>query len=665
MELLKRFFGSGDYMPHGFCYLWNAHLVWLHLISDSLIALSYFAIPVTLVWCVKKRRDLPFHWMFLLFGAFIVACGMTHVMDVWTLWHANYWLAGGIKAVTAAASVSTAILLTNLAPRIVEMPGVEQLLRSRDLLEREIGDLRNEEMRLRIRERTYREQAALLDITHDAIFVRDMQGQITYWNRAAEELYGWQSSEVAGRVAQDLLRKIFPKPLAEIETEILATGEWQGELTHHRKDGTPVVVSSRWALQRDSDGKPTAILESNRDITTAKRHEKRFEKLLEAAPDGIVAINDRGSIELVNAQTEKLFGYSRGELIGTGIEILIPEPLRRVHEWHRAKFMHAPHVRAMGVGLKLFGRRKDRSEFPVEISLSPLETESGTFILSVIRDVTVQRESTEKIQNLNRALEQKLLELNHANGDLESFSYSVSHDLRAPLRHIDGFARILQDDHASELSPEAARYLTRIVEGANRMGYLIDDLLALGRVGRKELSARAVDLDEVVRQVVAELPPGTESRQIHWSFEPLGQALCDAGLVKLVFSNLLLNAVKFTRTRQTAEIQVGKRDLKGTVCYFVRDNGVGFDPKYADKLFGVFQRLHSQQEFEGTGVGLATVRRVILRHNGDIWAESQPNGGATFTFTLTPCSRISAPQETEERSRDGHNGSGNSAGGRQ
>jgi PAS domain S-box-containing protein len=636
MEFLKRLFASGDYMPHGFCYLWNAHLVWLHVVSDSLIALSYFAIPAVLLWFVFKRRDFPFNWMFVLFGVFIVACGMTHVMEVWNLWHANYWLSGAIKAVTAAASVSTACLLTNLAPRVMAMPAFDQLIRSHSSLEQQVGDLHNEKTKLLIREAAYRDQAALLDLTYDAIFVRDLNSRLTYWNRAATELYGWAREEACGKVSHVILRTEFPKPLAEIELEVFAAGSWDGELTHCKRDGSKIIVDSRWSLATDAAGKPVAILESNRDITARKRMEGRFQNLLEAAPDAIVIVNHSGLIELVNAQTEKLFGYSRAELIGQPVETLVPEKHRAVHVGHRRDYAQASHTREMSAGIDLRARRKDGTEFPVEISLSPLETEHGILITSAIRDITKRREATDKIQKLNSELQQKIADLDAQNGELESFSYSVSHDLRAPLRHIDGFARILQEDCAAELSPDARRYLKRITEGANRMGSLIDDLLALGRVGRREIAFRSVRLNEMVTRAIGDLPPGTESRAIEWKIESLGEARWDPGLLKLVFSNLLSNAVKFTRTRQSTVIEVGKRNIDGRSAFFVRDNGVGFDPRYADKLFGVFQRLHRQEDFEGTGIGLATVRRIIQRHGGDAWAESQPDQGATFLFTL-PC----------------------------
>lgn len=647
MDFLKQLFGSGPYMPHGFCYLWNSKLVWLHVISDSLIALSYFAIPAVLLWFVKKRRDLPFNWMFLLFGIFIVACGMTHLMEVWNLWHGDYWLSGGIKAVTAAASVLTAVMLVRVTPKALALPGIGQLLKSKADLERQVSGLRDEEMRGLIREAAYRDLADLLDLTHDAIFVRDMRSKITYWNRASENLYGWHFHEAAGKVSHEMLRTEFPQPLPAIEAQIVASGSWEGELVHHKRDGTEVIVSSRWALERDADGNPAAILESNRDITRSREVEKRFETLLETAPDAMVVVDAKGAIKLVNAQTEKLFGYVRAELIGQPVEVLVPDRFRPVHATHREDYAQSPHARAMGVGLELCGVRKNGVEFPVEISLSPLRTEEGILVSSTIRDVSLRREASDKIRNLNDALKQKIQDLGSLNKEMETFSYSVSHDLRAPLRHIDGFARILTEEHAAELSADAKHYLEHIVTAANRMGALIDDLLSLGRVGRREMNIRAANLDDLIKQAMADLPPGTENRAIDWKIEPLGDTVCDPGLVKLMFSNLLSNAVKFTRTRSKALIEIGKCSRNETMVYFIRDNGVGFDAKYADKLFGVFQRLHSHQDFEGTGVGLATVRRVVQRHGGNVWAESELGVGTTFFFTLAPHAKDTPPLETE------------------
>jgi PAS domain S-box-containing protein len=567
----------------------------LHAISDSLIALAYFSIPITLVWFVRKRRDLPFSWMFVLSGAFIVACGSTHAIEVWNIWHGNYWLAGVLKAITAGISVSAAVLLIALVPKAVDLPNLSQWTRLTANLQKEIHDRKEIEVNLRISEANYREQAELIELTHDAIFVRGLRSEILFWNEAAERLYGWKKEEVRGRTTHELLETRFPKPLVEIEAEIAEKGYWEGEVTHQRRDGSAIVVSSRWALRRDRNGKPVSILESNSDITHRKTEEKRFRNLLEAAPDAMVIVDQGGRIQLVNAQTERVFAYKREELVGQQVEILVPQRFQGKHTEHRDGYSQAPHPRSMGAGLELYGRRKNGTELPVEISLSPLETEDGTLISSAIRDVTDRRSNQAQIHELNADLNQKVAELSAANKDLESFSYSVSHDLRAPLRHIDGFARILKDEHAGELSEEGQRYLDRVMLAANHMGRLVDALLNLARVGRREMALSRTKLDDIVRQAIAELPDEPGDRKIEWRVQPLPEAECDPGLLKLVFLNLLSNALKFTRGRQPSVIEVNTITANGSPVIFVRDNGVGFDSKYADKLFGAFQRLHRQE----------------------------------------------------------------------
>jgi PAS domain S-box-containing protein len=277
-----------------------------------------------------------------------------------------------------------------------------------------------------------------------------------------------------------------------------------------------------------------------------------------------------------------------------------------------------------------------------------------TRLVGVNVDITDQKLRETEAALLNATLElrveERTTELVRANQELEAFSYSVSHDLRAPLRHIDGFARILLEDHAEELSAEGRHHLDRILASVNHMGHLVDDLINLARIGRKEMTKQRVNLEEVVRQALSDLPQEEEKREIEWRIEPLPEVEGDPGLLKLVFHNLLSNAAKFTRTRQPAVIEVGTSGPREAPVIFIRDNGVGFDPQYADKLFGVFQRLHRQEDFEGTGIGLATVQRIIRRHGGEIRTEAAVDRGATFFLTLKPAPNSNAPGgATEEK----------------
>ncbi len=352
-------------------------------------------------------------------------------------------------------------------------------------------------------------QARLLDVAHDAIMVRDMDGRISYFNRGAEIRYGWTRQEAVGQVAHHLLKTQSTEPLDEVESKLLRDEEWEGELVHIRRDGTRIDVASRWVLERDDQGRPLSILEINNDISERKR--------------------------------------------------------------------------------------------------------------------------------IDEALRQRTAQLEAANKELEAFSYSVSHDLRAPLRAIDGFSRILLEDFAEPLPDEAKEYLQSVRNNARQMGRLVDDLLAFARLGRQAIRKHIIDPAKLVRQCLDELRGEQDGRSIDVIMGDLPPCQAEPNLLKQVWINLLSNAIKYTRGREVATIEIGSRDHgdpSGESVYFVRDNGVGFDMRYADKLFGVFQRLHRAEEYEGTGVGLAIVQRIVHRHGGRVWAEARPHEGATFYFTL-------------------------------
>src|ERR1700738_2441565 len=342
-----------------------------------------------------------------------------------------------------------------------------------------------DDLEIEVAERT--QQASLLNLTHDTIFVRDMSDVITYSNRGAQELYGWTAEEAIGKRAHELLQSVFPESIEEVRAELLRSGRWDGELEKTRADGSKVIVSSRWSLRRDEQARPAAILETNNDITERERREQ-------------------------------------------------------------------------------------------------------------------------EIRALNEELGKRTAELEIINKELEAFAYSISHDLRAPLRHMAGFTELLQKNTASILNEKNQRYVRMILESAQRMGNLIDDLLAFSRIGRAETHKTMVSLDQLVEEALTEVRQDTEGRNIVWKVGRLPAWYGDRSMLRLVFVNLISNAVKFTRTRSQAEIEIGcMNQEQEQVVVFIRDNGVGFDMKYVNKLFGVFQRLHAPEAFEGTGIGLATV----------------------------------------------------------
>jgi signal transduction histidine kinase len=386
IESLQRFLSEDGFMPHGMCYLWRPSVLALHLVSDALITLAYFSIPFTLVHFVRKRRDLKFQWMFVCFAIFIVACGATHAVEIWVIWHPTYWLSGSIKAITALASVPTAILLIKLVPQALRLPSPSHLETANAALQKEII------------ERTQAEK--------------------------------------------------------EVECQQIA------------------------------------LARSNAELVTA-------------------------------------------------------------------------------------------------------------------------------------------------NAELKSFSYSVSHDLRAPLRTIDGFSHALLEDCADRLDDDGKDHLNRIRAATQRMGLLIDDLLSLSHLSRAAMKWQSIDLSAIARSIAGDLRTEQPERQIELHIQDGLTITADPGLIRVALGNLLNNAWKFTSKRASAHIEFGQAVVNGAAAFFVRDNGAGFDPAYADRLFGAFQRLHGMTEFAGTGIGLATVQRIIHRHGGRVWAESAVDCGATFYFTLS------------------------------
>jgi PAS domain S-box-containing protein len=362
------------------------------------------------------------------------------------------------------------------------------------------------------------------------------------------------------------------------------------------------------------------------ELERLKRSEERFRLAVEAAPNAMVMVDRTGKIVLVNSQTEKLFGYAREELLGRKVEILVPPRFRAAHPAHRAGFHANPRARPMGVGRDLHGLRKDGSEIPVEIGLNPIEAEEGLVLASIV-DITQRKKIEEQARETAR--------LEAAQKELEAFSYSVAHDLRAPLRHIDGFIQMLGTHTAGKLDDRGRDLMEKIAQAAKKLGSLIDELLAFSRTARLDLSLETVSLRALVDEVIADLKEGLGERAVEWRIGELPDAECDPGMLRLVFANLIGNALKFSRDRAPAVIHISrKEDAAGQLVICVRDNGVGFDMRFSDKLFGVFQRLHRMEEFEGTGIGLAHVRRIIDKHGGHTCAEGEVGKGAAFYFTL-------------------------------
>ncbi len=377
------------------------------------------------------------------------------------------------------------------------------------------------------------------------------------------------------------------------------------------------------------------ITERKRAEQALKQSEATLRSIFRAAPVGIGLVSDR-ILKRVNDQICQMVGYTADELVEQNARMLYPteEDYQYVG---REKYAQ---IGARGTGtVETRWQRKDGNIIDVLLSSTPLDpSDLSAGVTFTALDITDRVQAEALIRQLNEELEERVIartvELKAANEELEAFTYSVSHDLRAPLRHIGGFARILVEEHAATLDAEARRRLQIIQDSAGKMGTLIDDLLTLSRLARKPTERIAVNCERMVRDVWSELVAGRDPATVRFELEPLPAAQADAGLLRQVWLNLLENALKYTANRRPGEIVVGSFESGGATWYRVRDNGVGFDPRYADKLFGVFQRLHREEEFPGTGVGLAIVQRIVRKHGGQVRGRSEVDRGATFEFTL-------------------------------
>jgi PAS domain S-box-containing protein len=357
----------------------------------------------------------------------------------------------------------------------------------------------------------------------------------------------------------------------------------------------------------------------------AQSAEARMGAILDAMPDACVIVDGDGRIVRVNTQTERLFGYDREELLGRLVELLLPERFRRGHVRHRAGYRSAPRPRPMGAHLDLCAQRKDGSEFPVEVSLSPLETAKGALVISAIRDVTVRKQAEQALEQSNRELER-------SNAELAQFASVVSHDLRSPLSSIAGFSELLERHYADHLDAKAARYLTGIMDGVKHMQTLIEGMLAYAQVGAQAPPPEPIDCTIVVERAVANLQSVIEERGAMVTHAALPPVAADATQLSEVFQNLIGNAIKYCR--QTPRVAISACKEGADWLFSVRDNGIGLDAADAERIFGIFQRAHSAAEYPGTGIGLAICKRVIERYGGRIWAESCVGEGTTFKFTL-------------------------------
>ncbi|CAN5284855.1 CHASE3 domain-containing protein [soil metagenome] len=472
-------------------------------------------------------------------------------------------------------------------------------------------------------------QAELIDLTHDTIMVRVLDGTIRFWNHGAEKMYGFTKEEAIGQKSHDLLKTEFPEPLGSIEELLNAQGRWDGELVHHTRDGRRLVVASRWSLKAGVHGEPVEILEINNDITVRKAAEEqmtRLAQIVECSVDAIIGKNLDGVITSWNSGAERIMGYSAEEVVGQPITLLIPS--NRLDE-ERELFERV--VRGERIEqLETVRKRKDGTTIEVSLSLSPIRDASGKFIglSKVMHDITERKKSQDDLRNL-------AVKLESSNEELQQFAYVASHDLQEPLRTVISFCDLFAKKCRGQLDPDAQQYLGVIVESVTRMQQLIKDLLLYARVGTQENPQfLPVDVSKPLMDAIGSLDAAITESRAQITYDPMPTLLGDRSQLSLLFQNLISNSIKF-RGQERLTVHIAVEAVADDKWQFsVSDNGIGMSMEYAERIFVIFQRLHSRTEYPGTGIGLAVCKRIVERHGGKINVESLEGSGSTFTFSL-------------------------------
>ncbi|MBS1188631.1 MAG: hypothetical protein H6R10_423 [Rhodocyclaceae bacterium] len=523
--------------------------------------------------------------------------------------------------------------------------------------------------------------ALIVESSEDAIISTNLDDVVDSWNAGAEQLFGYTAEEAIGRSIPEL---VVPSEYVDEVTRDLETIRTGGRAGHRetmrlRKDGTPIAVAVTSSPVKDSSGRVIGVSRILRDITERKRAEEEIRKLnaeleqrvadrtmalkeandklersaafletlIEAIPEPMFYKNRQEVYLGANQAFFDYLGLAREDIVGKTVHDVYPKHLADIYNKSDDDLFEHGGVQTYETRF----RYADGTEHDVILHKATYPNPDGSVggLIGTLLDISDRKQHEREREHLLSELERRAAALDAANKELESFAYSVSHDLRAPLRAIDGFSRMVLEGYGGQLDDEGRRKLQVVRDSAQHMGQLIGDILAFSRMARQEMAQRTVDMEAMAREVAEEVRQSEPERAIEFAFSPLPPARGDPALLRQVWANLLGNAVKFTRQRPVARIEVGGRTEGGEAIYWVKDNGAGFDMQYAGKLFGVFQRLHRQDEFEGTGVGLAIVQRILQRHGGRIWGEGTPGSGAIFHFAL-PLPETAPPQPGEPAS---------------
>jgi PAS domain S-box-containing protein len=499
---------------------------------------------------------------------------------------------------------------------------------------RDISVRRAAEKHLAQMEGRYR---GLLEAAPDAMVVVNPAGEIVLLNVQAEKQFGYQRDELVGQKVKNIIPEGFAERLiadgtrsaAEALAQQMGTGI---ELIARRKNGSVFPIEIMLSPLESAEG--TLVTAAIRDISVRKIAEKhlaqmegRYRGLLEAAPDAMVVVNQSGAIVLLNVQAEKQFGYSRDELVGQKVKNIIPEGFAERLVSDALRSVEDALAQQIGTGIELNGKRKNGSEFPIEIMLSPLESAEGILVTAAVRDITARKQAEANLLN-------KVEELNRSNEELGQFAYIASHDLQEPLRMVASYTQLLSRRYKGKLDSDADEFIAFAVDGASRMQRLIQDLLAYSRVGTKGRDMVQVSSEEALQQALINLRGAIEEKGALVTHDSLPSVIADDMQLTQLFQNLVGNAIKYQSSDVPRVHITAVKNGANKWTFSVKDNGLGIDPQYFERIFGMFQRLHKREEFDGTGIGLAICKKIVERHGGNISVESEPGHGSTFRFAL-------------------------------
>lgn len=626
----------------------------LHVISDGVIAISYFCISGTLIYFVRRRRDVPFNWIFWMFGFSVLGFGISRLMEVWTVWHADYFASGAVKAL-AAGSVVTAAMSMLLMPKALVLPSPERLedinqqlqtqIAERERAERELYQL-NQELEKKVTLRTTElgdanailkeseeRLASIINSAMDAIITVDETQKIVVFNAAAENVFGCAVGEVLGKT----LDRFIPQGFCNIHREHIRRFG-QDEATSRKM----YPLSKRQGVRSNGQEFPfeasisqvvtggeklfTVILRDVTEQVRAAEIREHLAAVVDSTDDAIITKDLNGVINAWNRGAEKIFGYSASEAIGKSMLMLFPPDRASEESGILARIRRGESVKHF----ETVRIRKDGTKIDVSVTISPTRDSTGTIVgaSTIARDITERRQAAED-------LDRKVEELKRSNKELEQFAYVASHDLQEPLRMVAAYTQLLAERYRGKLDEKADLYIRYAIDGAARMQTLIEDLLKLSRAGRGEPELKSIESTGVVERALQNLGQAIRESGATVTYADLPEFRADESQLTQVFQNLIANAIKF-RGKDAPTVNISATAAEGGWEFSVADNGIGIAPEHTTDLFVIFRRLHTRKEYPGNGIGLSICKKIIERHGGRIWVESQLGAGSTFKFTLPP-----------------------------